>query len=191
MADYNVPIETGDVLLYRGSLSPLSLGIRVATWSPWTHAGLALAVEVEGRWRRLVVDATGRGVGVRPLSQDVADGNRIAVLKRPLVPEPADATRRFREWAWTHWSRRTPYWTRGLLVNLWTEIAGASNRPDPPDAPRRYICSQLVSYCLRAFWGFDPCPGYPDAVTTPADLARSNRLTLATDRLEIVEGERA
>lgn len=188
MSAYNVPIVTGAPLLYEGGYWPIPLGIRIATWSRWTHAGIAWVAEIEGVTRTLVVDAAGGGIDVRPLSQDVRKGYRIAVLDDLCLHDTFGAPERFGAFAWENWQAGTPYDTRAMLHNLLTEIFGASHKPDPPDVPTRYFCSQFVSYALRAFWGFDPLPEYRDAVTTPADLSRSERLAWLTDRLTI-EGD--
>lgn len=190
MSAYNIELRPFDVLLYRGGLRPWTPDpyIRLVTWSDKVHAGLVVQARLGGtaNVRNLVLDAKAGGIDVRPVSADVLNGESIRVLRVPLDhPWPLGASDALAEFAWSNWSV-TGYAFGKLLAQVYHEIVGAGPR-DPAAPPSRYICSELVSRLLRMLLGFDPCPQFRDATTTPADLDRTSRLREATRRLQLVE----
>lgn len=181
-----------DVALYRiRSYLPWSASpwISLATWSDKVHAGIIIKGKLEGSdiIRNLVCDATVHKIDVRPLSSDVLNGNSIRILRIPeihIMPQLSNV--QLAKWVWEHWGY-TKYSFKDLFTNLWVEIVGPGSPDDPPGVPVKYMCSQMVSYLLRCYGMFDPCPQFRDAVTAPADLDRKSRLIPICEKVTLAE----
>ena len=185
---YNAELENLDLLLY-GRISnvlhpwdtAVSWGISAATWHYRVHA--AFVLKVFGR--TLVCDASAGGVWPRPVSEDLADGRDILVL-RPIGgwPVTIDAEAVFSDVCDIWGSGRYAFGKCGL--NALSELLGPlSSREQIPEGaiPRKAFCSELASAFGRKHGGLDVCPGFIDRFTTPADIAKSKLLTTVVDRL--------
>lgn len=179
MADYNVQLETGDVLLFK-AIAPYAKVITAVTGGECYHAEIA----VNGWGRHWSVGAAGSGVRLRPVSSLLLTGERFRVRRMPDSHTPPAG--------WQDALIETAIDAVGvakydfgtLFAQVFSEVFGPLTKRDPANMPNRVICSEWVSLLLKQCAHFDPCPDYPDQWTTPDDLDRKSRLVTVCDELE-------
>ena len=165
-------IQTGDVLLYQGT-SVFSSLVRWWTDSPYSHAGLA------AWWgdRLFIVQSILNGIQLTPLSRavDKYDGQ---VEWWSVRPEHASALDRAELLDRALLDLGKPYSVAGLFRLMVRSIRRKlRGGVDPKESPTAMFCSEYVSLCHRR-GGIDLAPDVEDACTTPADIARSDKLML-------------
>ena len=168
-------IRSGDVLLFRRSTSLFGRLIRLRTESPYSHAGIAVQLQV-GPFQQLFVAEALEGVGVRlfPLPRYVrqchAEGCLIDWFKI-ISPEVAG------EWAAAYAVDQVGkryasswqfVWSWGWASSWWRRLTG---RPADTD-PERFFCSELVAGALE-YAGYVPDDDLPQeaAETAPGAIA--------------------
>jgi hypothetical protein len=159
-------IRSGDVLMYRGH-GPISRLIRLATGSPYSHAGIA------ARWndRLMVMEAVGKGVVVTPLSANVT-GYHGSVELFTAVPEISDEVReRMIRYAQEELGKEYGRWN-AIVLGLRLLLKRGIEARDRLRRDRRLFCSHYVAQVYNV-GGHDLKRGVSDRFMSPGDIARS------------------
>jgi hypothetical protein len=159
-------IRNGDVLMYRGR-SLESRIIRLATGSPYSHAGLA------AWWndRLMVLEAVGRGVVVTPISRNVRSypGGVEWFTSVEVIPE--DQRLQMVEFAQRELGKEYALW-RALLLGIRVLFQHNVESKDRLRREERLFCSHYVAQAYNAI-GRDLRKGVSDRFMSPGDIAAS------------------
>lgn len=193
-------LKDGDVLLFRGTRGIVGAVIRWATRSRYSHAGLAVWVEVGGARRLMVAESRElRGCRVVPLSAAVAGAVVDVYRPRSWLADGLDLERVLGAalerlggaYGWgailKDAAGRLPVLALVQALGLLRKIpvlgraldrvpfGRAYSEDDLEDPGARVKCSTYVALCYRA-GGLDLVPNLADRSTDPGDLARSAAL---------------
>ena len=160
-------IETGDVLLFKGR----GLLSRIIVWGSgqqYSHAGIAAWWEK----RLFVMESVGQGVRIAPVRLAVNEyAGRVDWYS--LRREAASKLDRRKLIHVAQENLSLPYSTHGLLRLAWLMLVRSDRKgEDGKEKAPALFCSEYVSCCYRSA-GADLCPGVPDSMTTPGDIAGS------------------
>jgi hypothetical protein len=159
-------IETGDLLLYRGT-GVISALIRWGSRSEYSHCGVA------AWWghRLLVFQAARRGVEVLPASRAVWQyAGRVDWWSvRPALRPHLDRPRLLDECVA---ALGTPFGFGALAVYAGRTVLDRLEGDDDERDPTAMFCSWYVSRCFRQA-GLNLCHIKPDDCTSPGHIARS------------------
>ena len=162
-------IKNGDVLMYRGN-SLESRIIMLATRSKYSHAGIA----VWWNQRLMVMEAIGKGVVVRPLSQSVNHYHGDVELFTSKEDIPEEERHQMIRFAQEELGKDYATW-KAVKLGLQILFQRNKEKRDKLRRERQLFCSYYVAQIYNST-GRDLKRGVSDRFMTPGDVAGSPML---------------
>jgi hypothetical protein len=159
-------IKDGDILLYRGK-SLESRIIMLATQSRYSHAGIAV-------WwnnRLMVMEAIGKGVVVRPLSQSVYQYYGDVELFTSKEEIPDEERHKMVLFAQEELGKEYATW-KAVKLGIQILLQRNKEKRDTLRRERQLFCSYYVAQIYNSI-GRDLKRGTSDRFMTPGDVAES------------------
>lgn len=155
-------IRTGDLLLFRDSLHPMSVAIRYITKSQYSHVGMALRIY----GRLYIIEALRQGVVIHRLSWRLANLNGEIDVYR-LNNDISHDTNLIATEAMSYVDYKYDWRT---LIRIWANKWFGAKIINTPNA---VICSEFIDRVVRNTTGYQLGSITPDG-TTPAMIAENS-----------------